>query len=151
LVATASEDRLNIHCHFAYPVERSQQFPASYPSREAVEAGGLMGYATNRADMYRQVGAYTDTVSASTPMAYSYGWRVTARCAAGKHDGMHRHKECVCRAEFDLETLVWTRRRAFPLSRLETRLRCPMCGSRDVVLLFTVPRSAMSARGGRHS
>ena len=26
--------------------------------------------------------------------------------------------------------------------RLETRLRCPMCGSRDVRLIFTVPREA---------
>jgi putative tryptophan/tyrosine transport system substrate-binding protein len=33
--------------------------PASYPSREAVEVGGLMGYATDRPDMYRRVGAYT--------------------------------------------------------------------------------------------
>ena len=31
--------------------------------------------------------------------AYSYRWRVTARCAASKQDGMHRHKECVYRAE----------------------------------------------------
>jgi putative tryptophan/tyrosine transport system substrate-binding protein len=37
----------------------SYRIPASYPSREAVEAGGLMGYATDRVDMYRQVGAYT--------------------------------------------------------------------------------------------
>jgi hypothetical protein len=46
--------------------------------------------------------------------ALSYGWRVTARCAAGKQDGMHRHKECVYRAELDMETLVWTRGRGFP-------------------------------------
>ena len=52
--------------------------------------------------------------------ALSYGWRVTARCAAGKQDGMHRHKECVYRAELDMETLVWTRGRGFPISRLET-------------------------------
>jgi hypothetical protein len=76
--------------------------------------------------------------------AFSYGWRVTARCAAGKH-GMHRHKECVYRAELDLETLVWTRGRAFPLSRLESRLRSPMCGSREVVLLFSVPRNVATA------
>ena len=31
--------------------------PASYPAREAVEAGGLMSYAADRMDMYRQVGA----------------------------------------------------------------------------------------------
>jgi hypothetical protein len=31
--------------------------------------------------------------------AHSYGWRVTARCAAGKQGGMKRHRECVYRAE----------------------------------------------------
>jgi putative ABC transport system substrate-binding protein len=38
------------------------RIPASYPSREAVEVGGLMGYATDRVDMYRQVGAYTGQI-----------------------------------------------------------------------------------------
>jgi hypothetical protein len=80
--------------------------------------------------------------------ALSYGWRVTARCAAGKQDGMHRH-ECVYRAELDMQTLVWTRGRRFPLSRLESRLRCPMCGSRDVTLLFTIPREAQTARSAK--
>jgi hypothetical protein len=41
-------------------------------------------------------------------------------------------KEGVYRAELDVETPEWTRGRSFPLSRLETRLRCPVCGSRDV-------------------
>ena len=81
--------------------------------------------------------------------AYSYGWRVTARCAHGKRDGMKSIKECVYRAELDMETLVWTRGRSFPLSRLETRLRCPMCGSRDVRLIFTVPREAQTVRGAK--
>jgi putative ABC transport system substrate-binding protein len=36
--------------------------PASYPSREAVEAGGLMGYDADRAGMYRQVGVYTGQI-----------------------------------------------------------------------------------------
>jgi len=81
--------------------------------------------------------------------AYSYGWRVTARCAHGKRDGMKSIKECVYRAELDMETLVWTRGRSFPLSRLETRLRRPMCGSRDVRLIFTVPREAQTIRGAR--
>ena len=35
-----------------------------------------------------------------------------------------------------MSTLVWTRGRGFPLSRLESRLRCPMCGSRDVLAGF---------------
>ena len=30
--------------------------------REAVEAGGLMSYAADRADMYRQVGVYTGQI-----------------------------------------------------------------------------------------
>ena len=33
--------------------------------------------------------------------------------------------------------------------RLETRLRCPMCGSRDVRLIFTVPREAQTVRGAK--
>src|SRR4029453_7785422 len=37
----------------------SYRIPAIYPSREAVEAGGLMGYATDRVDMWRQVAPYT--------------------------------------------------------------------------------------------
>jgi putative tryptophan/tyrosine transport system substrate-binding protein len=38
------------------------RIPASYASREAVEAGGLMGYDTDRAGMYRQVGTYTGQI-----------------------------------------------------------------------------------------
>jgi putative ABC transport system substrate-binding protein len=40
----------------------TNRIPASYPSREAVEAGGLMGYATDRADMFRQVGVYSGQI-----------------------------------------------------------------------------------------
>src|SRR5262245_22440517 len=36
--------------------------PATYPAREVVEAGGLMSYATDRADMFRQVGVYTGQI-----------------------------------------------------------------------------------------
>jgi hypothetical protein len=78
--------------------------------------------------------------------ALSYGWRITARCSAGKQEGMRRHPECRYREELDLVTLVWTRGRAFPLSRRETRLRCPRCGSRDVVLLITIPSETQAVR-----
>jgi putative tryptophan/tyrosine transport system substrate-binding protein len=40
----------------------SYRIPASYPSREAVEAGGLMSYATDRVDMWRQVGGYAGQI-----------------------------------------------------------------------------------------
>jgi DNA-directed RNA polymerase subunit RPC12/RpoP len=47
-------------------------------------------------------------------------------------------RECVNRFELDLETLLlWTRVRSFPLSRLESRLKCPRCGSRHIVMMFT--------------
>jgi putative ABC transport system substrate-binding protein len=36
--------------------------PATYPSREVVEVGGLMSYGTDIVDMYRQVGAYTGQI-----------------------------------------------------------------------------------------
>ena len=36
--------------------------PASYPLREAVEVGGLMSYAADRAEMFRQVGDYTGRI-----------------------------------------------------------------------------------------
>jgi DNA-directed RNA polymerase subunit RPC12/RpoP len=78
--------------------------------------------------------------------AYALGWRITARCAEGKQEGMHRFRECVYRAELDLQTLVWTRGRAFPLSRLESRLRCPRCGSRRVTILFQVPTVPSEAK-----
>jgi hypothetical protein len=73
--------------------------------------------------------------------AYSLGWRVTVRCVHGREDGAHSKssRECINRKELDMETLVWTRGRAFPLSRLESRLRCPRCGSRNVVVLYQPP------------
>src|SRR5262249_60444944 len=36
--------------------------PAAYASRETVEIGGLMSYATDLLDMYRQVGVYTGRI-----------------------------------------------------------------------------------------
>jgi len=74
--------------------------------------------------------------------AYSLGWRVTVRCAWGPRDGMKRVRECVHGAELDLATLVWTRGKDFPLARLESRLKCPRCGSRQVRVAFMVPPSS---------
>ena len=39
-----------------------ERMPASYVSREMVEAGLLMSYGTNIADMFRQVGIYTGSI-----------------------------------------------------------------------------------------
>jgi hypothetical protein len=61
------------------------------------------------------------------------------RCAWGNRDGMKSVRQCTYRYDLDMQTLVATRGRDFPLSRLETRLRCPRCGSRRVVVVFDVP------------
>ena len=75
--------------------------------------------------------------------AYSLGWRVTVRCNYERGDGPRYQttRECHYRKDLDMETLVWTRGRGFPLSRLESRLRCPNCGSRNVVVLYQPPSS----------
>jgi hypothetical protein len=41
--------------------------------------------------------------------AWQLGWRVTARCAWGKRDGLKTIRECRYSKELDMHTLVWTR------------------------------------------
>jgi hypothetical protein len=53
--------------------------------------------------------------------AFAAGWRITARCAWGKRDGMKSRRECHYRRELDLETLVRTRGPNLPLSSLDGR------------------------------
>jgi hypothetical protein len=71
--------------------------------------------------------------------AFTHSWRVTARCAGGVVDNRTHARPCVYREELDLHTLVWTRGRNFPLARLESRLMCPRCGGRRVVIVFQPP------------
>jgi DNA-directed RNA polymerase subunit RPC12/RpoP len=80
--------------------------------------------------------------------ALDAGWRLTARCAWGKREAMKTVRACIQTYQLDLRTLVWTRGRAFPLSSLESRLRCPRCGSRRIVVMFQPPpiHSVASAR-----
>jgi hypothetical protein len=78
--------------------------------------------------------------------AMDASWRVTVRCAWGPRDGMKRVRECVYGGELDLQTLIWTRGRDFPLTMLESRLKCPRCGSRRVKVAFSVPPSTQQLR-----
>jgi hypothetical protein len=73
------------------------------------------------------------------------GMKITARCAWGRREGMKSVRECKASIRLDLETLVWTRGAAFPISMLEGRLKCPRCGSRRVVLLFDLPGNLTDA------
>src|SRR5215208_8243478 len=76
-------------------------------------------------------------------------WRLTARCAFGTRDGTKSIRPCIYRAPRDLQTLVWTPGPNYPLSRLESRLMCPECGSRRVSLLFNVPKVPVAASAKR--
>jgi len=67
------------------------------------------------------------------------GMQITARCAWGRREGLKTIRECKAAIRLDLDTLVWTRGAAFPVSMLEGRLKCPACGSCKVVLLFNLP------------
>jgi hypothetical protein len=55
-------------------------------------------------------------------------------------------RRCIGRSRLDMETLVWTRASAFPLSRLNSRLKCPRCGSRYVVVMLLPPLNAAVGR-----
>jgi hypothetical protein len=70
------------------------------------------------------------------------GVRLTVRCAWGRREGIKTSRECKAAMRLYLDTLVWTRGAAFPVSMLEGRLKCPACGSRKVVLPFIVVAAA---------
>lgn len=81
--------------------------------------------------------------------AWAAGAAVWVACAFGPYiKGMKRGRECNYRSDLDMETLVCTRGRDFPMARLAQRLRCPRCGSRDVRVVWKFPptTSAVVAR-----
>jgi len=41
---------------------------------------------------------------------------------------------------------VWTRGRDFPIAPLESRMKCPRCGSRQVLIAFQQPSENATAR-----
>jgi hypothetical protein len=74
--------------------------------------------------------------------ALSAGWRVHAQCIDGRVANDRSVAQCRYRAELDLESVVWTRGRSFPVSKLSERMMCPRCGNRRVTLIFEPPRVA---------
>jgi hypothetical protein len=76
--------------------------------------------------------------------AVQRSWRVTARCARRKQDGMHRHRECVYRCE---HAGVDPRRR-LPAIAPGQPSECPTCGSRQVVVPFQPLANRQRAAAG---
>lgn len=71
--------------------------------------------------------------------AYDAGWRLTVRCAR-RRQGLKSVRPCVLSGKaLDLGTMIWTHGRACPLGWLDGRIRCPMCGSKQVFLLWVQP------------
>jgi hypothetical protein len=70
------------------------------------------------------------------------GWRVRVKCDARGENwrAIHRDPTVPCHSthELDMKTLVWTRG-ALPIDELRQRLKCPICGSREILVYFEVP------------
>ena len=70
------------------------------------------------------------------------------RCLDDGREGLKHKRRCDFRCQLDLQTLVCTRGRDFPLARIAERLRCPRCGCRRIAVMFGPPSNygALSAR-----
>src|SRR5215212_741972 len=71
--------------------------------------------------------------------AWGLSWVIHIRYLDDGREGMKYRRECGYRKYLDLETLVCTRGRDFPLANIANRLRCPRCGCRRVGVMFGPP------------
>jgi hypothetical protein len=73
--------------------------------------------------------------------AWNLSWQIHVRCLHDGREGMKHKRACGYRKYLDLETLVCTRGRDFPIARIAERLRCPRCGCREMSVMFSPPSS----------
>jgi hypothetical protein len=73
--------------------------------------------------------------------AWNLSWEIHARCLDNGREGLKHKKPCVYRKTLDLETLVCTRGRDFPIAHVAVRLRCPRCGCREMSVMFSPPKN----------
>jgi hypothetical protein len=78
--------------------------------------------------------------------ALTHSVTVQVWCAWGRRDGLKQIRDCGYHHRLDMETLVCTRGRAFPMARLAERLKCPRCGSTRVRVLFSFPGNTTAQR-----
>jgi len=74
--------------------------------------------------------------------AWNSGWHLHMRCLDDGREGLKHKRDCDFRARLDMQTLVATCGRDFPLARIAERLRCPRCGCRRVGVMFGPPSSS---------
>jgi hypothetical protein len=82
--------------------------------------------------------------------AWNLSWEIYVRCLYDGREGMKHKPPCGYKKYLDLETLVATRGRDFPIARIAERLRCPRCGWPQLSVMFSPPKNpqvnAMAAR-----
>jgi hypothetical protein len=76
--------------------------------------------------------------------ALNLGWKLSVYCRLDKRGGMTTIRACTAYVQVDLETLVWTRGRNFPIAHVDTRMKCARCGSRRVLVAFEPPRTQLA-------
>jgi hypothetical protein len=65
-------------------------------------------------------------------------------CRGGAGQAMKRHRPCIAAYEIDIETLIWTRGREYPLKALHRIMKCPACNSRLIqIKLFRAEEGGM--------
>ena len=84
----------------------------------------------------------------TTGEALDKGWRLTVRCARFR-EGLKSVPPCQGRQALDLATMVWTHVRLCPVGYLQGRLRCPRCGSVQVMMMWVAPPEGAQARARR--
>jgi hypothetical protein len=70
-------------------------------------------------------------------------WQIYVRCLYDGREGMKHRRSCGYQKYLDMETLVCTRGRDFPLARIAERLRCPRCGCRHMSVIFNPPSAPL--------
>jgi hypothetical protein len=73
--------------------------------------------------------------------AFFAKWGIRLRCGRIGHRGTGKVVMCRYSVALDVETLVCTHGRSFPLSKLASKMMCPNCGERRIYLTFDVPGS----------
>jgi hypothetical protein len=136
-------------------------FTFQKPRTARVTFGGALGLPASRRKVPSELRPLLPVMSPDFPLVHhlfsctcgpgfsnwrSLGWRIEVRCAWGRRDAMKTIRECKASVQIDLETLVWTRGRAFPLDTLSSRMKCIRCGSRRVTVFFHPPPATTARR-----
>ena len=74
--------------------------------------------------------------------AFDQGWQLRAHCDR-RRDGLKSARACIGTMVLDLESLLWTHGWAYPAAQLPSRLKCPRCGSRQVLGFWVAPGSVL--------